>query len=190
MLRQGRRCANNRDGACRPLASDTPGHPARGRTVIAAGLLAHGSKPCVRLPAARAAVTSNGQGSPLTVAGAASDLRNDRRSPDSLLAPGLERPAEPRCEGYAGTARSRSKGKLPTVRTQTAGATAVGKGHADIAALIRAAVRRAWACERLTDAVRRKISFAVFTRIPCLCRTGPVIHTASRLTSNPPAHQM
>ena len=35
---------------CRPLASDTPGHPARGRYVIAAGFLACGSQPASAFP--------------------------------------------------------------------------------------------------------------------------------------------
>ncbi|MBB5050804.1 hypothetical protein HNQ36_000752 [Afipia massiliensis] len=55
MLGQGRTCANGKGGEP-SYRSDTPGHPARGRYVIAAGLLAHGSAPASGLPAACAAV--------------------------------------------------------------------------------------------------------------------------------------
>ncbi len=42
-------------------ASDTPGHPARGRYDIAAGLLAHGSTLTPSLPEAYASVASTGE---------------------------------------------------------------------------------------------------------------------------------
>src|ERR1700752_1157222 len=63
----------------RSLASDTPGHPARGRTVIAAGLLAHGSLPWVRPSRGFRLSGIDGQGSPFTVAGAASELQDRSR---------------------------------------------------------------------------------------------------------------
>ncbi len=69
--------------AVRRLLGAPPGHPARGRIIVGAGLLARGSSLLSGLPeAAQASVTSLDSGLPLTVAGAAPAL-----SPASLLAP-------------------------------------------------------------------------------------------------------
>jgi hypothetical protein len=59
----------------RSLASDTPGHPARGRYFIAAGLLAHGSMLLSGLPEAFASVASMDEAHRLQLRG---QLRNCR----------------------------------------------------------------------------------------------------------------
>lgn len=98
----------------RSLASDTPGHPARGRTVIAAGLLAHGSMPYVRPSRGVRLSGIDGRGSPSTVAGAAPELRDPMRprAPHSLLAPG-NAPAEPRSSNYGKRLTARQRESFP-----------------------------------------------------------------------------
>ena len=84
----------------RSLASDTPGHPARGRTVIAAGLLAHGSTPYVRPSRGCRLSGIAGQAHRLQLRGQLRTCRTVRsRAPHSLLAPD-HRSAEPRWSRY------------------------------------------------------------------------------------------
>ena len=65
------------------------GRPARGRSSVAAGLLARGSSSLPSLPSAFAPVTLIDSNSPLTVAGAAPDLASSA-APGSLLAPRID----------------------------------------------------------------------------------------------------
>lgn len=127
MLGQGRTCANNRDGAAVSLASDTPGHPARGRYVIAAGLLAHGSTPCVRLPEGFASVASMDEAHRLQLRGQLRICAIHRTVRTAFpLGSGspIRRTAMVKlCEA----ARTGSNGKLPTAAAQDAREVRVGR---------------------------------------------------------------
>ena len=104
-----------RTASARGIATAPPGHPARGRYVVEAGLLAHGSLLLSGLPGTcQLSVTSLDSGSPLTVAGAAPALAFGRTG--FPLSFGPNEPEEPRRLQLRSTAISvntRSGGRSP-----------------------------------------------------------------------------
>jgi len=174
----------------RPLAGDTPGHPARGRTVIAAGLLAHGSMPVSGLPEAFASVASMDKAHRLQLRGqlrsCAIHLDRAHRIPSWLrITDPQNRDAQ-----VMGSGLSPVKGKASHCRCAGRAREVSGQARNEIR------LRRFAESHPMHEALRsdcsshqKKISRDLLS-ISRVCHFGPVIHIHRCLTASPERYQM